>query len=108
MSLIIGILGGWLVVSGFLWPHTTAQRVSTSLVGILAIVFAGVSAYSKPNARYVNAALAVWLFFSTFALPAISKLGAWNDLFVSVLMLACALAPPKTRPRKTAVRRPAH
>ena len=62
------ILGIWLVVSAFLWPHSYAQMNNAWIVGVLCVAFALV-AMRVPEARYLNTLLAVWLFISVWALP---------------------------------------
>jgi hypothetical protein len=58
------VLGVWLIISTFLWPHTRAQQLNAFLVGGLAIVFTVAAVLVTPKARYLNAALGVWLFIS--------------------------------------------
>lgn len=91
------VLGLWLFISAFLWPHLSSQKANALVVGALAIVFAGIAAFKDPRARYLNAVLGAWLAVSTYALPALSKASRWNDLFVAFAMLACAIAPLEPR-----------
>lgn len=86
-------LGLWLVLSTFFWPHTAAQATNTWILGVLAVVFAGVAAYAAPKVRYLNTAIAVWLFISAFALPILSAATLWNSAIVGVIMFVCSLVP---------------
>ena len=86
------VLGIWLFISAFIWPHTTAQRTNTWICGLIAIAFA-IIAMKEPRARWVNTALAVWLFFSTIALPHISVGTEWNNVLVAIAMFILSLAP---------------
>jgi hypothetical protein len=45
----------------------------------------------------VNAALAVWLFVSAFALPALGRATAWNNAIVAVLLFVASLASGEER-----------
>ena len=54
------ILGIWLFISAFAWPHTYAQMTNTWIVGLLCVVFA-VIAMRVPEARYLNTVLSIWL-----------------------------------------------
>ncbi len=63
------VLGIWLFVSAFLWPHTVVQRTNTWVLGLLYVGIALI-AMRVPSVRYLNTVLALWLFISAFALPA--------------------------------------
>jgi hypothetical protein len=87
------LLGVWLIVSSFAWPHRPGQIVNACVVGILVVLVSLIALTAIPRARYVNSALAVWLFASVFLLPTASRRTAWNDLVVSIMILACSLVP---------------
>jgi hypothetical protein len=86
------VLGVWLFISAFLWPHSHAQLTNTWLMGVLCVLFALAAAYVSP-ARYLNALLAIWLFISAFALPHVSVGTVWNNAIVAVLIFVAALIP---------------
>jgi hypothetical protein len=86
------VLGVWLFISAFLWPHSQAQLTNTWLMGMLCVVFAIIAAYVAP-ARYLNALLAIWLFISAFALPRVSVGTTWNNAIVAILIFIVALMP---------------
>ncbi len=86
------VLGVWLFISAFLWPHTYAQMSNTWILGALCVVFALV-AMKVPEARYLNTILAVWLFISVWALPSISLATMWNNALVGVAIFLVSLAP---------------
>lgn len=86
------VLGIWLFVSAFLWPHSYAQMNNTWIVGVLCVAFALV-AMRVPEARYLNTLLAVWLFISVWALPRLSIATQWNNALVAIAILAVSLAP---------------
>ncbi len=84
------ILGIWLFISAFIWPHTQAQMTNTWILGLLCVVFA-VIAMSNPNARYLNTALSIWLFISAFAIPTIRTGTVWNNALVAIAIFVVSL-----------------
>jgi hypothetical protein len=61
------LLGLWLLASAFLWEHVDTSRRNTWVVGAL-ICASGLVALRKSAARWVNMALAGWLFVSSVLL----------------------------------------
>ena len=98
-------LGAWLFVSAFLWPHTPGSMANTWIVGLL-IVIAGLLALSTPWIRWFEAAIALWLLFSTIAISPHAAT-RWNNLIVASLVFLVSLVPgalfpiPR-RPRRSA------
>jgi hypothetical protein len=86
------VLGVWLFVSAFLWPHTYAQMSNTWILGALCVIFALV-AMRVPEVRYLNTILAAWLFISVWALPSMSVATQWNNALVAIGIFAASLAP---------------
>jgi hypothetical protein len=43
--------------------------------------------------RFLNTALAVWLFVSAFALPGISRGTVWNNALVAIAVFVVSLSP---------------
>ncbi len=95
--LINVLLGVWLFISAFLWPHTYEQMTNTWILGVLCVVFALI-AMRVPQARYLNTALAVWLFISAFALPRATTGTLWNNILVAIAIFVVSLAPSGARP----------
>ena len=100
------ILGVWLFISAFLWPHTASQMTNTWILGVLCVVFAFL-ATSVQWFRFLNTALAVWLFISAFALPSLSRGTVWNNALVAIAIFVFSLIPavparPMIRPRQPA------
>jgi hypothetical protein len=91
------VLGVWLFVSAFAWPHSQASMMNTWITGALVAIFALIS-MRIPEVRYVNTALAVWLFISIWAVPDISPRTTWNNAIVAVLILVASLVPERPRP----------
>jgi hypothetical protein len=84
-------LGLWLVVSAFLWPHSSQQFTNAWIIGALVTVMAMVAATGQAWARYVNATAAAWLFLSTFFFPRVSAGTAWNHVLVAVAIFVFAM-----------------
>jgi hypothetical protein len=89
INIIVGI---WLFISAFVWPHTYSQMTNTWIVGVLCVAFALI-AMRVPEARYLNTILAVWLFISVWALPTIRSGTAWNNVIMAIIMFFASLAP---------------
>ncbi len=85
------VLGIWLFISAFAWPHTTAQFTNEWVVGLLVVVCAGV-ALRVDAARYANTVLAVWLFFSNWILHTEASGTAWNNIIVAIAIFVASLA----------------
>jgi hypothetical protein len=93
-SIVIAILGVWLFISAFIWPHTAAQMTNTWIVGVLCMICALVS-MAVPWVRYLNTALAVYLFISTWALPDVSPGTIWNNVLVAIAVFVMSLIAPE-------------
>jgi hypothetical protein len=95
---VVAIVAGiWLFISAFIWQHTMAQMTNTWIIGVLFVLFALLS-YRWSEARYVNAAIAVWLFISVWALPTRLIGTQWNNAVVAIIVFVASLAPglPRT------------
>lgn len=92
------ILGAWLFVSAFLWPHGASQFTNTWLLGVLIVAFSLVAmAYSQ--ARYLLTAAAIWLFISVWVLPTTMTGTQWNNALVAVLVFLFSLVPGREEVR---------
>jgi SPW repeat len=97
------ILGIWLILSAFIWPHTYAQMTNTWIVGVLCVAFS-VIAMRVPEVRYLNTVLAIWLFISVWALPNAEPGTRWNNVLVAIAIFLCSLAPGYSSPREPTAR----
>lgn len=91
------ILGAWLFVSAFLWPHAPEQRLNSALVGAAAVAVELIALSSFPRIYVVNVALSIWLFLSLWVLPGRSAGTVANDMLVAVMMFGFAVFPPDER-----------
>ncbi len=86
------VLGVWLFISAFVWPHVAAQQTNTWILGVLFVVFALI-AMGSPQARYVNTVLSIWLFISVWALPHGNQGTMWNNALVAIAVFLLSLVP---------------
>lgn len=86
------VLGVWLFISAFIWPHSTEQMTNTWILGVLAVIFALV-AMAREQARYLNTILSIWLFISAWALPHVSTGTVWNNVLVAIAIFIVSLTP---------------
>jgi hypothetical protein len=89
------MLGIWLQVSAFTWPHSDASRVSAWLPGLLISVISLLSMGSPPM-RWLNAFLALWLVVWTFAATTTEPLSYWNGVVCGLLVFVLAAIPSKS------------
>jgi hypothetical protein len=86
------ILGVWLFLSAFTWPHAHAQLTNTWILGVLCVIFSLV-ALSIPWVRYLNTLLSIWLFISAWALPTVTVATIWNNALVAIAIFIVSLVP---------------
>jgi hypothetical protein len=84
------LLGFWLLVSTFAWPHSQAQRLNAIVCGMLAVLFA-ISGLYRSELRFLNGILAIWLFTSSIFVHSLRSATRWSDLAVSLGMFAASL-----------------
>lgn len=94
LNIIVGI---WVALSAFFWPHSPQEFKNTLIVGALSAAFAAL-ALKVQAFRIVNVLLALWLFVTTWAFPVASRGTLWNNVIAAIVMLAIALIPPTTTP----------
>lgn len=88
------VLGVWLFISAFLWPHSPASYTNTWVVGAL-IALAALGALFSPPVRWANTVLAIWLFISTLVIDHVTVATAWNNAIVAVVVFFVSLAPSR-------------
>ncbi|HXU62554.1 MAG TPA: hypothetical protein VN962_12680 [Polyangia bacterium] len=84
------LIGMWLFVSAFMWPHSQSVGALTIICAVLTFLLAIGSFYSLFS-RYANLAVAAVLFVGTLALPSVTRATVWNNVIVAVAILAAAL-----------------
>ncbi len=86
------VVGAGLFTSAFVWPHAAAQCTNTWVVGVLCSTFA-IVAMAVPWVHHLNTLLAIWLFVSTWALPAPDVHTVWTNLPAAIAMFVASLVP---------------
>jgi hypothetical protein len=89
------VLGGWLLVSAFLWHHGPAQFHNTWVLGIVIVVLS-LLATAVPWTRYLNVLAALWLFVSTLVLPRANPGTTWHNCLIALAVLGSALNARRT------------
>ncbi len=84
------LLGTWLFISAFVWPHSPAESAFTMACGGLSVVFALATIYHS-GFRYLNAGLAVLLFISTLVLTGWRGPTMWHNGVVAIGLFVIAL-----------------
>lgn len=98
------VLGGWLFMSAFLWPHNDVQSLNAIISGGLAAIFALLSTRARV-VHYLSAAVGAWLFWSTWFLPSRNLATAYNEMVVGIAMFFFAIIPDfMERPARSRLR----
>ncbi len=101
------LLGVWLFISAFVWPHTVASQTNTWILGVLIAAVALAAILYRPQIRYANTVLAVYLFISTLLFPHVSQATPWNNAIVAVVVFVLSLIPGGMTSRQPMLSRPA-
>lgn len=98
------VLGFWLLMSAFAWPHSLAQETNTWIVGIVIGVVALIGMRTEAI-RFINTAVSIWLFISALVLPTLAVGTAWNNAIVAIATFVLSLVGSyhvhRTMPRTT-------
>src|SRR5438552_602611 len=95
VRVVNALLGLWLFVSAFMFPHLRAQFFNELISSILVTAFALMSILGRGDARKLNFLVGVWLFISALALPHPPGGSVVNQLLVAVLVVITALFPSR-------------
>ena len=87
------VLGVWLCLSAFLWPHTGPSLANTLIVGTLYTFAAGMGAARAIASRSMFSVLALWLVVSTILITPRTELTFWHNLMLGALALVLMLVP---------------
>ena len=90
------MLGLWLLLSAFVWPHTVASQTNTWMLGLIIAFMAAVGTFT-PAMRAIIAVPAVWLFISSFWMTDATSGISWNNAIVAILVLVLSLVPTRDR-----------
>jgi hypothetical protein len=89
------VLGGWLFVSTFLWPHSRPAETNTWMLGMLIATFA-VLAAAVPSLRRLNSLAAVWLFVATLVTAHDDPATLLNNGLVAIAVFSLSLVGPSS------------
>src|SRR4051812_11733124 len=89
--LVNGLLGVWLYLSAFLWPHTAFERTNAWVSGIVAVTAALVGLRRVNVGRYVNALVGAWLIVSALFMRKATPGTFWNHLLVGFALALFAM-----------------
>jgi hypothetical protein len=90
------LLGVWLFISAFVWPHTVHSRANTWILGVLIAIFS-LLATTQPNARWLNTLAAIWLFFSSLAIFHTTQATVWNNVIVAIIVFVLSFVGGEAR-----------
>jgi hypothetical protein len=85
------LLGTWLFLSAFGWPHTPAQGMTALICGALTMLTALVSIF-YPRVRYLTAIVAVVLFVGSLATAGRYDRTFWHNAVIAIGIFVVALA----------------
>lgn len=84
------LIGTWLAVSAFAWPHNRPGFGFALVCGVLTAVLAIGTLYSK-FARYLNALVAIVLVISTMTMVSSRDPTYWNNTICGVAIFVSGL-----------------
>jgi hypothetical protein len=96
------VLGGWLFLSVFLWPHSRWQMTSTWIVGVALFVLGFRGRQGARSGRWMSALVALWLGLGTWLLAPRLMVTAINNLVIAAIVLLLSLVPVSMRASPTA------
>jgi hypothetical protein len=88
------VLGIWLFISSFSWPHSSASRTNTWILGAV-IALLSLSALRAQSARHASTVAAVYLFISTLLITQYSRATVWNNLVIAIAVFVFSLVPSR-------------
>lgn len=83
------LMGAWLVVSAFWWPHSAEQFVIALMGGLLCGFFA-VGAIGRPRRGSGSYLVAVLLLAGSVFLPALKNLTLINHVILALAIVVCS------------------
>jgi hypothetical protein len=86
-------LGGWLLVSPFVWRHDEPQFLVTILVGAVLAIVAPFEIGSR-LARWISMASGAALLLAAVALPRASAITFWHNLLIGLVVVGISFFGP--------------
>ncbi|HVU50446.1 MAG TPA: hypothetical protein VHL80_07150 [Polyangia bacterium] len=98
------VLGAWLLVSAFMWPHSEPQFIAAIVVGAVLTIVAPFEVGS-PAVRRINTAAGVVLVVAAVVLPRTTAVTLWHNVLLGLIVMSVSFCGPPhgiTRPRPPA------
>jgi hypothetical protein len=92
------MLGIWLLLSAFIWPHSPVSRTNTWVVGLI-IAIVGMAGMLAPSVRWMNTAAGAWLLLSSIWFYPVMGVAAWNNSAVAAIVLVLSFVPNADKSR---------
>jgi len=86
-SISLALLGVWLVVSVFLWPHSSGQAALAILGGVLLALLGLLHLRGWQRSEFMILAVSVWLGVGAIVLPERSPISVFNHLLAAAAAL---------------------
>ncbi|HUJ63272.1 MAG TPA: hypothetical protein VLX92_32460 [Kofleriaceae bacterium] len=99
------VLGVWLFISAFIWPHSLGEQTDTWILGLL-IFCASIAAMFVPMIRFANTLFAIWLFFATVVIAHSQPGTLWNNCIAAIIVFLMSLVPTGAAPTASGGHRP--
>ncbi len=80
------LLGFWFFASSFMWPHTTASRVNSIVLGVVTAAV-GLAASRAPGARWLYLLPAAWMVASIWIIPHEDRFTIWNNASIAIALV---------------------
>jgi hypothetical protein len=84
------LIGTWLFLSAFAWPHSPAQGMTTLICGVLTVLSALVAIF-QPRFRYLTATIGVVLFVASLATAVRYDRTFWHNAVIAIGIFVLAL-----------------
>src|SRR5215468_7382744 len=90
IRIVTVLLGTWLFLSAFAWPHTPVQGMTALLCGLATILCALGTIYI-PRMHYVTALVAVVLFVASLATSTRHDVTLWHNAVMAIAIFVAGL-----------------
>ena len=87
------LIGTWLFLSAFAWPHSTPQGMTALVCGALTVVLSLATMYFS-GVRYLTAVVAVMLFVTSLATANGLDRTFWHNSIMAIAIFVSALVDP--------------
>jgi uncharacterized membrane protein len=92
------VVGTWLIVSGFAWPHDVRMFKATVACGLLTIVLSVASIFAHRPARWVTGLVSVILVFLSAVRVSRHDPVFWNNVIVALVISLTAFLGTRQEP----------